>query len=188
MWGDAESDPDFRREVLARLHITARVRICRNYCSICARLPRDRPTATSTDNNILLEMRAAAVQQELVREALSPMVSRTEGGPSPRMPRRRSSLEQPRPVCPVPPVAGILWAAVQRLVAHAWQQGADVSLCGKRPTSLADWQRDYAPNWCRECQVAVLRQLGRDVYVAGNEIREHTLTGSRKLARSERIR
>ena len=186
-WGEVESDPEFRRQALARLHITARVRICRSpRCPTCRELPKDRPTAPSPENNVLLAMQQARFRAESMRETLPTMVSSGAEEAARDLPRSRASVDQPRPMCPVPPVEGVIWASVQRLVAHAWRVGAESSLCAKRTRDVADWTRAFAPNWCRECQVAVLRICGRQVYIAGNEIRERGPDGTRKLARAER--
>ena len=188
-WGDAESDADYRRQALARLHITARVRICRDRrCATCRELPKERPTTPSPENNALLAMQQARFRTESMRDSLPAMVSSGTAQAARGLPRSRASVDQPRPLCPVPLREDITWASVQRLVAHAWQLDADDSLCGKRKRHLADWSRGFAPNWCRECQVAVLRLCGRSVYIAGNEIRERMASGTRKLAKAERSR
>lgn len=99
-----------------------------------------------------------------------------------------AKAEAPRSVCPVPVADGIVWAAVQRLVAHAFSDIDTMAVCGKRSRREADFGRTTAPNWCRDCQVAVLRRLGRNVYLAGNAIRERVAAGTRKLAKAERSR
>lgn len=164
----------------------ARTRICRKRCKLCAELPKSNPPVPTAETNVLIAMRERRIAEQRARELsergadviwLEPLEATSR---SPRMPTR------PLDVCPVPQLDGIMWAAVQRLVAHAWSGDDEASLCTKRGRAQADWSRTLAPNWCRECQAEVLRRLGRDVYVAGNEIRERGQRGSRKLTRSER--
>lgn len=194
----AVSDRKFREQAIARLHAMTRVRICRGPCAICRELPASNPPPPTAETNVLIAMRYQRIQEEAEREA---EIARAPGaawaiaeGQVRGLPSLQSSriISAPQDrgleVCPVPDVDGIIWAAVQRLVAHAWDGSNDASLCGKRERYQAEWSRSTAPNWCRECQVSVLRLLGRDVYVAGNEIRERSATGTRKLARAERSR
>lgn len=186
-YGDAESDPRYRATVLARLHATARTKLCKHGgCRICRGLPRERPAAPSPENNVLLAMQQARHVAESLPESLPAGLPGDQVVAVVRVSRSRASVDQPRPLCPVPQMEGIEWASVQRLVAHAFRAGGDLSLCTRRTRAQADWSRAFAPNWCRECQVVVLRALGRAVYIAGNEIRERIAAGTRKLARAER--
>lgn len=196
---EAVSDREYSKRVIARLHGMTRVRICRTRCAICFLLPRDNPPPPTAENNVLIAMREQRIRDEAEREAIIAQApgaawaiaeGQVRGLPTLQTVVRLSHQPHDRglEVCPVPETPGIVWAAVQRLVAHAWDDGGTESLCGKRRRHQADWTRATAPNWCRECQVAVLRLLGRDVYVAGNEIRERSATGTRKLARAERSR
>jgi len=193
----AVSDREFSELVIARLHATARSRICRSRrCPICAELPDGMPPPPTAETNVLIAMRDQRIRDQAERERL---IAQAPGaawaiaeGQARNLPTLAMVVEvrpdsRPLDVCPVPAVEGIVWAAVQRLVAHAWATAA-TSLCGKRIREQADFGRPLAPNWCRECQATVLRQLGRNVYVAGNEIRERGPKGTRKLARSERSR
>lgn len=196
---EAVSDRKYSMRVMARLHSMARVRICRTRCAICLSLPLDNPPPPTAETNVIIAMREQGIRDKPKREdviALAPGAAwaiaekQVRGLPTPQTVARLSHQSHDRglEVCPVPETPGIVWAAVQRLVAHGWDDGGTESLCGKRARHQADWTRTTAPNWCRECQVAVLRRLGRDVYVAGNEIRERSATGTRKLARAERSR
>ena len=168
------SSDDFSASVLVRLHAMARTRICRKRCKLCAELPKSNPPAPTAETNVLIAMRERRIAEQRARELsdrgadviwLAPETTNR----SPRTPTR------PVDVCPVPQFDGIVWAAVQRLVAHAWAFDDEASLCTKRTRTQADWSRTLAPNWCRECQAEVLRRLGRNVYVAGNEIRERKI-------------
>lgn len=174
----------------------ARTRICRSRrCEVCAELPDDNPLPPTAESNVLIAMRDRRIREQAERERL---IAQAPGaawaiaeGQARNLPTVSVSVEvrgesRPLDVCPVPTVEGITWAAVQRLVAHAWTATSSSSICAKRVRDQADFGRPLAPNWCRECQAAVLRMLGRNVYVAGNEIRERGSTGTRKLARAER--
>lgn len=195
---EAVSDPEFSKRVIARLHGMTRVRICNNQrCVICCNLPRSNPPAPTAENNVLIAMRYQRIREEAEREQ---EIARAPGAawaiaegqvrglrPQPS-PRSTSAREPLRTTCPVPETVGIVWAAVQRLVAHAYVDGDTLAICARRSRADADFSRSFAPNWCRHCQVAVLRRLGRDVYLAGNAIRERVAAGTRKLAKAERSR
>lgn len=186
---------DFSALVIARLHGMTRIKICRHRCSICVHLPKSNPPPPTAETNVLIAMREKRIADQRERDLMMArmpgamwLIEEGQAVNLAVMPQRVMVEQPPRAldVCPVPPIDGIVWAAVQRLVAHAWPAGSSSSLCGKRQRQQADFARSSAPNWCRECQATVLRMLGRDVYVAGNEIRERGPTGTRKLSRSER--
>jgi len=145
--GNAVSDREFSKQVLARLHGMARTKICKSRrCQVCKELPRERPTTPSAENNVLLAMREARIREELMRAALPSVVSLTH----PTVPVASASVEPPKQAVYVLPVAqGCRWGAVGNLINHAFESGN--SLCGKWPWSMARF--DYAaPHYCRACR------------------------------------
>lgn len=158
-------DQKFSRQVLARMHGMTRVRICKSkICQTCKELPDDNPPWPTEDTNILLRMRAERYREELVRQALPAAVPK----PSPVVvPAPRTSVEQPRPVCKVPPVQGLQWAAVGNLISHAYLGGD--SLCGKWPRNKANFDKT-AYNYCRACQVEAFKILGFKAYINGERV------------------
>ena len=138
---------EFSKQVLARLHGMARIRICKKRgCPTCKELPRERPTAPTAENNILLAMRAERIRQELLRTSLQTVVS----PPSVvAVPDTSAPMEPARTLHRLPAAEGFAWAAVGNLMNHAF--ASDVSVCGK-------WPRDKARfNWvgyhyCKACR------------------------------------
>jgi len=166
------STREFSKQVLQRLHGMARVKICKsNRCEICKGLPSETPERPTEDTNILLRMRADRLRQTTMPEALPPVV------PKP-VPVIRTPVEQPRPVCKVPPVEGMSWAAVGNLISHAYTGGD--SLCGKWPRKKADFNR-LAYNYCRFCQVEALKLQGIKAYLIGERVCVRTAEGIRRL-------
>ena len=164
----------YRRQMVEQAHGMARTKVCRSKtCHVCTHLPIDNPPEPTAETNILIRMRDERIREQREREMAPAPIKPVVAAAMPV----RATVE--RPVCKVPPVEGIAWAAVGNLISHAYQPSGN-SMCGKWTREKANFERT-AYNYCRNCQVAVLKMQGFHAYLISDRVCVRTAEGSRRI-------